>query len=179
MPPQARTPSRMNRSQWRAAAPEPAKSSWLDRLWGGKPSDAKAETPAPADKPSPAAAETAVPAPSPAPVPPKRNDASPATSKPRDSNNGKPQNSVAAPSHRQNRKRLCHLLNAPPRRVAVLRAGVLDRRASRPLNLKQRHCGLFNSGRRTVSRLATFPCHCVHGKRAAASESIAARRSAV
>jgi murein L,D-transpeptidase YafK len=79
-----------------ATAPETPKSSWLDRLWGGKPADAKAETPAPAEKPGPAAA--AVPSPSPAPVPPKRNDASSAASKPRDTSNGKPQNSVAVPA---------------------------------------------------------------------------------
>jgi murein L,D-transpeptidase YafK len=77
-----------------AAAPEPAKQhdpSWLDRLWGSKPAEAKTETPATA----PAAA--AVSPQAQVPLPPKRKEASPAAAKPRD-HNSKPQNSVAVPS---------------------------------------------------------------------------------
>jgi len=77
-----------------AAAPEPAKQhdpSWLDRLWGSKPAEAKTETPATA----PAAA--AVSPQAQVPLPPKRKEASPAAAKPRDPNS-KPQNSVAVPS---------------------------------------------------------------------------------
>ena len=107
-----------------AATPsEPAKSSWLDRIWGGKPSDTKAEAPAPAEKPS-SAAETAVPAASPARVPPKRGDASPsASSKPRDTtSNGKPQNSVAAPSPAKPQAALTPAERAA-KAIADLRAG--------------------------------------------------------
>jgi murein L,D-transpeptidase YafK len=108
-----------------AAAPEPAKASWLDRLWGGKSSDAKAETPpAPAEKPGPAAAGAAVPPPSPAPLPPKRNDTSSATSKPRDSNNGKPQNSVAAPSPPAKPQAALSPSERAAKAMAMLRAGV-------------------------------------------------------
>jgi murein L,D-transpeptidase YafK len=104
-----------------AAAPEPAKSSWLDRIWGGKPADAKAETPAPADKPNPATAATTVPA-APAPLPPRRNDASPGTSKPRDTSNGKPQNSVAVPAPAKPQAALSPAERAA-KAVAALRAG--------------------------------------------------------
>ncbi len=76
-----------------AAAPEPAKSqdsSLFARLWGGKPAEASAETP------SLPATETAAPQPAEVPLPPRRNEAS--TARPRDANDGKPQNSVAAPA---------------------------------------------------------------------------------
>jgi hypothetical protein len=76
------------------AAPEPAKPqdiSLFARLWGGKPAEAKAETP------SLPSTETAVPQPAEVPLPPRRNEASTAVAKPRDAN-GKPQNSVAVPA---------------------------------------------------------------------------------
>jgi murein L,D-transpeptidase YafK len=99
-----------------AAAPEPAKqqgSSWLDKLWGSKPAEAKAETPA-------AAAQTATAAPPSAqvPLPPRRKETSPATAKPRDSNS-KPQNSVAVPSPAKPQA----ALSPAERAVAMLRGG--------------------------------------------------------
>jgi murein L,D-transpeptidase YafK len=83
-----------------AAAPEPAKhdSSWLDRLWGSKPVEAKAESPAPAATLAVAPVATAVQPHAQVPLPPRRNEASPAAAKPRDSNGKPPQNSVAVPS---------------------------------------------------------------------------------
>lgn len=84
------------------AAPAPAEPadkplyvSWLGRLWGGKPAEAKPDAPVDAGPPQPAAA-TAAPS-APVPLPPRRSEPLPAAAKPRDGN-AKPQNSVAAPA---------------------------------------------------------------------------------
>ncbi|MGH6793741.1 MAG: hypothetical protein ACREDH_00690, partial [Methylocella sp.] len=77
------------------AAPElskPQDSSLFARLWGGKPAEAKAETP------SLPPTEAAVPQPAEVPLPPRRNEASAVIAKPRDANGKPPQNSVAAPA---------------------------------------------------------------------------------
>lgn len=91
-----------------AAAPDaskPASSSWFDGLWGGKPADVKADPPSadvkaesPAIAEKPAATATPVPAPAQVPLPPRRNEASSSTAKPRDP---KPENSDAAPAKPQ------------------------------------------------------------------------------
>jgi hypothetical protein len=98
-------------------AAEPAKpqdSSLFARLWGGKPVEAKAETP------PPPATETAVPRPAEVPLPPRRNEATAA--KPRDAN-GKPQNSVAAPAPVKPQA-AASPAGAAAKAVALLRAGL-------------------------------------------------------
>jgi murein L,D-transpeptidase YafK len=83
-----------------AATPEPAKqknSSWFDGLWGAKPAEAKAESQPSAGTPATATTAPTVPPPNQVPLPPRRNEASSAAAKPKDSNS-KPQNSVAVPA---------------------------------------------------------------------------------